>query len=87
MDDLRDAALHSGHWTFSKVPFKTSLMAGQTHEFEDISVRMFNSALVYTGLELSGKLCPVLLLAGNKRRHRFRNTRRPILFFSLLQNW
>ena len=54
-DDLGDAALHSSHWTFSKVPFKTSLIAGQTHEFEDISVRMFNSALVYSGLELSGK--------------------------------
>jgi len=54
VDDLGDAALHSAHWTFSKVPFKTSLIAGQTHEFEDISVRMFNSSLVYTGLELSG---------------------------------
>jgi len=55
MDDLGDAVLHSGHWTFSKVPFKTSLIAGQSHEFEDISVRMFNSSLVYSGLELSGK--------------------------------
>jgi len=55
MDDLGDASLHSGHWTFSKVPFKTSLIAGQTHEFEDISVRMFNSSLVYSGLEISGE--------------------------------
>ena len=55
MDDLGDAVLHSAHWTFSKLPFKTSLIAGQSHEFEDISVRMFNSSLVYSGLELSGK--------------------------------
>jgi len=55
MDDLGDASLHSGHWAFSKVPFKTSLIAGQSHEFEDISVRMFNSSLVYSGLEISGK--------------------------------
>ena len=53
-DDLRDAALHSGHWAFSKIPFKTSLITGQSHEFEDISVRMFNSTLVYSGLEITG---------------------------------
>ena len=57
LDDLSDAVLHSGHWTFSKIHFKTSLIAGQSHEFEDIAVRMFNSGLVYTGLgfEVSGK--------------------------------
>jgi len=52
-DDV-DEVVQCGHWAFSKVPFKTSLVAGQSHEVEDVSVRMFNSTLVYTGLELSG---------------------------------
>lgn len=49
-----DAVVHSPQWAFTKIPFKTSLLAGQSHEIEDISVRMFNSALVYSGLEFSG---------------------------------
>lgn len=54
-EDFSEIAQGS-YWTFSKIPFKTSLLAGQSHEVEDISVRMFNSTLVYTGLELSGRL-------------------------------
>jgi len=50
---LEDSTLHS-MWSFTKIPFKTSLLAKQSHEMEDIAVRMFNSSLVYTGLEISG---------------------------------
>jgi len=53
-EQANQAMVHGSHWAFTKVPFKTSLLAGQTHDIEDIAVRMFNSSLVYCGLEFSG---------------------------------
>jgi hypothetical protein len=53
-DHSIDVMVHSPQWAFTKIPFKTSLLAGQSHETEDIAVRMFNSSLVYSGLEFSG---------------------------------
>lgn len=59
LEDFNEIAQCS-HWMFSKLPFKTSLLAGQSHEVEDVAVRMFNSTLVYTGLELSSMFIPTL---------------------------
>ena len=42
-------------WSFSKVPFKHSLLAYESHEMEDVAIRMFNSTLVYAGIESAGK--------------------------------
>lgn len=61
MEDFSEIAQCS-YWMFSKMPFKTSLLAGQSHEIEDVAVRMFNSTLVYTGLELSSKVLRGMLL-------------------------
>jgi hypothetical protein len=59
-----DAMVHGPQWAFTKIPFKTSLLAGQSHETEDIAVRMFNSSLVYSGLEFSGnEVSRVFLIA------------------------
>ena len=41
-------------WSFSKVPFKHSLLAYESHEMEDVAIRMFNSTLVYAGIESAG---------------------------------
>lgn len=46
--------LRGTYWSYSKVPFKHSLIAFESHELDDIAVRMFNSTLVYTGLESVG---------------------------------
>ena len=42
-------------WSFTKSAFKTSLLESSSHELEDVAARMFNSTLVYAGLETSGK--------------------------------
>ena len=47
--------VRSPFWTFSRTPFRRSLMSFESHELEDVSVRMFNSTLVYTGLESVGR--------------------------------
>ena len=52
---LDEAEAFSGIWSFTKTPFKSSLLASSTHEMEDVAARMFNSTLVYAGLETSGK--------------------------------
>ena len=54
-ESLSSCSLLSPYWLFSRCPFRTSLLANQPHEVEDTAVRMFNSTLVYTGLELSGE--------------------------------
>ncbi len=46
--------LKGSYWTFSKLPFKQSLLALDSCELEDVAIRMFNSTLVYAGIESSG---------------------------------
>ncbi len=46
--------LKGSYWTFSKLPFKQSLLSYDSCELEDVAIRMFNSTLVYAGIESSG---------------------------------
>ncbi|ELU17223.1 hypothetical protein CAPTEDRAFT_210514 [Capitella teleta] len=43
-------------WSFTKTPFKTSLSTFTSPELTDVAARMFNSTLVYTGLESAAVL-------------------------------
>ena len=52
---LNDSQAFSSMWSFTKSAFKTSLLESSSHELEDVAARMFNSTLVYAGLETSGK--------------------------------
>ena len=52
-DDIHDE--RGAFWSFSKVPFKHSLLTYDSHEMEDVAIRMFNSTLVYAGIESAGK--------------------------------
>lgn len=54
LDDATQNDVTVGQWVFSRAALRTSLLAGLGSELEDIAVRMFNSALVYTELETSG---------------------------------
>lgn len=55
-DDEDDVDVHSSYWSFTRTPFKTSLLHFETHEMEDVAARMFNSTLVYSGLESAGEI-------------------------------
>ena len=50
----------NNNWSFTRAPFKTSILDGISHELEDVCTRMFNSTLVYVGLESSGACKPLL---------------------------
>ena len=49
-----DTDVRGAFWSYSKVPFKHSLLAYESHEMEDVAIRMFNSTLVYAGIESAG---------------------------------
>ena len=63
-DEEDEVDVHSPYWSFTRQPFKTSLLNFDDHALEDISARMFNSTLVYTGLESAGEkpFCMVFCL-------------------------
>ena len=51
----REEADEDNFWSFSRMPFQKTLTPFRLHEWEDTAVRMFNSSLVYAGIESLGK--------------------------------
>ena len=42
------------YWSFSKTPFRQALLALDSRDHDDIAIRIFNSSLVYAGIEAAG---------------------------------
>lgn len=62
MDRLRNATIQGGqfdisYWSYSKTPLKQSLTVVLEPGLEELAVKMFNSILIFSGIEESGMLC------------------------------